>query len=226
MAGESGGEGTGEDRDDRPDDVVDDDRDDDGTGEDRDDDADGGQDDGEDEYKPPTRDEWAKVQRSLARAKAERTKARAERDAARAQAAERDKPKTDQAAGGDLAAKDKDDAPQEDPRWQKVLRSTAAAQIRAAGFTGTADQAKRLTRLLDLAEVEPDADGDLDIEEQIDELKDEYPQLFRAQQEEEPPPRRVQRPTTADRGRQTDKDATTDPSKRTSAALRRMAGLR
>lgn len=220
---DTGTDETGEDRDEQRDDVDEPD----------DDDTDEGKDDAA-EYKAPTREEWEKVQRTLARAKSERTKARAERDEARAALAAGKppaaaKPKTDQDAGDDDGTDDgKDDGKPDDSRWRlSAARSSAAVQLSSAGFPGTAKQAKRLTVLLDLAGAEPDDDGDFDFEEAIDELKDEYPQLFAGkQQQEETAPTRRPRPTTADRGRGTDRDATSDPSKRTSAALARMAGLR
>jgi hypothetical protein len=189
----------------------------------------GGEDGGEDEgeYTPPTREEWAKVQRALTRRRDERNKAREEARKLRDAAAAQGKAKED--TGGQDGKSDDADAKREEQesRWRiTAARSSAAVQLTAAGFSGTAKQAKRLTALLDLTDAEPDAEGDFDFEEQIDDLKEEYPQLFRSRDQEETARRPAARPTTADKGRRTDRDATVNPTQRTSAALRRMAGLR
>jgi hypothetical protein len=192
-----------------------------GAGGDPDDDPDdGGDDDGDDEdeeYTPPTREEWAKLQRIAAARKIERNEARVELRSLRAAAA---------GAGKD-AGDAKDTAKDEETdRWRTTAaRSSAATQLSAAGFSGTAKQARKLTRLLDLAGAEPDSDGDFDFEDDIEDLKIEFPQLF-APPADGVAGRPAARPTTADRGRRTPRDAGDDPTQRTSDRLLRSAGVR
>jgi hypothetical protein len=211
-----------EELDDQADDLEDDTGDDDGDGD-------------QEEYTPPTQEEWEKVQGALARRKQERNQARAERAKLRNELAEARKATTtrngDSVRDGDgdqqstSRDEDRDDRAAEEIRWrQAAARSSAATQLQAAGFSGTAKQAKKLTRLIDLDLAEPDDDGDFDFEEAIDELREEYPQLFRG--EDKPTPPRQRRPTTADRGRDTGRDATRNPSDVTSQALLRQAGIR
>lgn len=200
-----------------PDEDLDDDPDDDG-----DDDGEGGDDNGA--WTPPTREAWDKAQRINAARKEERNAARARVRELEAQL--RGKGEGDGEGGG----KQQDDAAAEE-RWRmSAARNSAASQLTAAGFSGTAKQAKRLTRLLDLSNAEPDADGDFDFEDEIDDLRTEYPALFGGGDDDgggggarRPGARR---PTTADRGRKTPRDAGEDPTSRTSDRLLRSAGVR
>jgi hypothetical protein len=59
-----------------------------------------------------------------------------------------------------------------------AAQQAAATHLAAAGFSGTAKQAVRLAKLLDLENVEPDDNGVFDLEDEVDELVQEYPSLF------------------------------------------------
>lgn len=163
----------------------------------------------EDEWAPPSRDDWTKVQATLKARKAER-------DAVRKELA-------------DLKAKTKsDDTPDEDDegaRWRRTAaRSSAASALQAAGYQGTVQQARRLTRLLDLDTAEPDREGDFDWEDDVEALKEEFPSLFAAPSNSNgtrPPGRKV---TTADRGGKG--SPAPDPAKRTTDRLLRAGGYR
>lgn len=207
----------------RPDEDLDEDLDDDEDGDGGD--GGGGNDDDDDNaaWKPPTREVWERTQRINAARKQERNDARAR---VRALEAQLRGGKGD--GDGEGAGKQQDGDAAAEEKWRtSAARNSAATQLQAAGFSGTAKQAKRLTRLLDLANAEPDADGDFDFEDEIDDLRTEYPQLFgstSSDDETRRPPAR--RPTTADRGRRTPRDADQDPTTRTSDRLLRSAGVR
>lgn len=144
-----------------------------------------------DDWKPPTKEEWTKLT-----------------NAAKARKRERDQVKRELATLKN-GKQEEEDGDKEAKKWRTTAaRNSAATALAAAGFAGTARQARRLTRLLDLDNIEPDDTGDFDLDDEIDELKEEFPQLF-AQQEEK---RRAPRVTTSDRGRgqQGTRDRTTD----------------
>lgn len=217
-------------KDDRPDDRDDDTRDDDlDLDDDRDDDDEDG-DEGE-EFTPPTKEEWDKVRATMRRRKEERDAARAKFRALEDKQRAADRERASRAAGGkDTGGKDTDgDAPDdrddEGARWrQAAARASAATQLQAAGFQGSAKDAKRLTQLLDLEHAEPDKDGDFDFEDEIDDLKERFGALFEDRDADRA--RRTRRPSTGDRGRGEEKRATEDPTQRTSRALLRQAGVR
>lgn len=108
-------------------------------------------------------------------------------------------------------------------RWRGIAASNAAAtQLAAAGFNGTAKQAARLTRLLDLTGAEPDRHGAFDFEDEIEELVEEYPALFGQGQTGAA---RRPAPRVGGRGRETSTPRK-DPSRSTSDALLKSAGYR
>lgn len=176
------------------------------------------QDDGGDggEYKPPTKGEWERTQRRL-----KKYAAAAKRPAGKGGSV------NDQLAAqlrGQKAKDDEDEGGQDDgeaARWKGVaVRNAAAAQISAAGFTGNAKQAAKLAKLLDTDGIEPDRDGVFDLEDEIEELKEEYPQLFSPGGDNS---RRRAPAVRRGEARETPKKT---PSERTSDKLLRSAGLR
>jgi hypothetical protein len=166
------------------------------------------------EYKPPSKSEWNRTQRRikklLAKDKAANGKPVADVDR---QLQRQIKGKADD--------DDADDAPDtsEADRWRGIaVQNAAASQIAAAGFTGTAKQAARLARLIDMDEVTPNRDGTFDLEDEIEELQEEYPQLFQAAT--------GRRPAPSVRRADNRQAAPKDPTRATSDALLASAGLR
>ncbi len=184
-----------------------------------DDDPDEGGEDGDGkEYVAPSAEEWAKVQRKLKRQEDRITKL-VGKPPAKGRGKSPDQQLLEQVNGkGDA---DEDDESGEATRWRTIAaQQSAATQLAAAGFSGTAKQAARLTRLLDLADAEPDRHGAFDFEDEIEELAEEYPSLFTASKGTgRPPAPRVRR---ADDRRTPKKDAT----QATTDALLRGAGYR
>jgi len=154
---------------------------DDGPGDDDADDAEGK------EYTPPTKEEYEKLQRKIKRQESRISglvgkgpKGKPVRDVDRALAA--------QLKGG----KDNDDSDtsEADSKWRGIaIQNAAATQIAAAGFTGSAKAAERLAKLIDTSGIEPDRHGRFDLEDEIDELKEEYPELFAGKGGRTPAPR-------------------------------------
>jgi hypothetical protein len=173
--------------------------------------------DGKD-WKPPTKAEWERAQRRLKKYAADkRGKGGAEVD--RKLAAQlRGK------AGKDDDESDSSEASEEAQRWRRTAaQQSAAASLTAAGFNGTARQAARLTRLLDLDNAEPDSDGVFDWEDDVEELKEEYPELFGARgSRRNEGGGRLPKVRTAPNRDGAPKD---DPTQRTSDALLRAAGF-
>lgn len=163
---------------------VDDDLD---TDKDLDKDIDTEDEDGDEEWTPPSKEDWTKLT-NAARARKEDIKTlRRELGELKAKSTKKDDEEED---SGDSEAK----------KWRTTAaRSSAATALSAAGFSGTAKQARRLTRLLDLEGAEPDDLGDFDFDDDIEELKEEFPQLF--EPADEGRGRRAPRVTTSDRGR-------------------------
>ncbi|MCX4232815.1 hypothetical protein [Streptomyces ortus] len=157
--------------------------------------------DEEDEWTPPSKEEWTKLSNA---AKARKR----ERDAAKRELATLKNGKDEE---------DEDD--NEAKKWRSTAaRNSAATALSAAGFPGTAKQARLLTRLLDLNSAEPDGNGDFDFGDEIEELKEEFPSLFKELGE---PRRRAPKVTTSDRGR----TAGGGNRDRASARLLKQAGI-
>ena len=174
----------------------------------RDEEHDDAEDDGQEEkpYKPPTKGEWDRLQRRIKKLTEAKGKAPADVD----------KKLREQISGGKA---DEDEDPV-DSRWRDIaITNAAAAQISAAGFTGTAKQAARLANLIDRAGIEPDSHGAFDLEDEIEELKEEYPQLFTSAGDRPRNPR----VRTAPSG---DKTPAKDPTATTTAKMMRQAGYR
>ncbi|MCX4504572.1 phage scaffolding protein [Streptomyces anulatus] len=150
-------------------------------------------DDEEEAWEAPSKERWEKLE-NAARARKEEVRA------LRKQV-------------GELKAQSKEEEPEEsgESKWRAAAaRNSAATALSAAGFPGSRKQAARLTRLLDLSDVEPDDNGDFDFDDEIETLKEEFPALFAEPGEQR---RRAPRVTTSDRGRTaggTSKDRTTE----------------
>lgn len=189
-----------EDDDDPDDPGIGDDDDEPGNGDgdpDDDDDPDGG---GEpDEWAPPSRDEWERVQSALGKANAEAKKHRLrakeltrkqEADQqARERAAAESEGRTEQYEQA-LAA-----AAEAEQRYKPLaVRSAARAAFLEVGLRldpaapdRSAARLKSMIRMLDLDEIEIDDDGEVvGLDTQIAEIKDSYPELFGPLQVEPP----------------------------------------
>lgn len=119
----------------------------------------------EQEYTPPSKEEWEKVQKALTKANAQ---AKRQRLAAKGATVE----------GDDAAQKATEAA---EARYKPVaVRSAARAAFMEAGLTdATAEQVKKLLRLIDMDDVEIGDDGEVDgLEDQIADIKDNFPALF------------------------------------------------
>lgn len=142
-----------------------------------DEDGDGPGDDGDDTegedgkpWKPPSRSQWERAQRRLKKYADERRAGKG---------ADVDRKLQAQLRGKEDGDDDGADASAEAELWRsRAAASDASAQLTAAGFSGTAAQARRLTRLIDLAGAKPDRDGRFDFTDDIEELKEDYPELF------------------------------------------------
>lgn len=190
-------------------------------------DDDEGEDDDDKPWKPPSKSEWERAQRRLKRYADEK----AGRSRGKSGTADVDRKLREQLNGG--KGKTKDDAGEDDDspglaeaaRWRlTAARQSAATALSAAGFSGTAKQAARLTRLLDLEDAEPDSDGVFDFEDDVEDLKEEYPELFGAKGAR----RNEQRAGRGRPGRTapTRKDATESATDQTTRELLRSAGFR
>jgi hypothetical protein len=190
-------------------------KDDPGRDDDGDDPDDPDDDGGGDTWTPPSREEYERLQRTAQRRKEERAQARRElAELKKAKPAPKKKESEDDDSGRD------DESAKEADRWRAVaVKQAAAASLSAAGFTGTAKQAARLTKLMDLDDAEPGRDGSFDFEDEVEELKEEFPHLF----EDPRTGRRAPKVRTASgRG----DGSKPDPVKRTSDRLLKSAGYR
>jgi hypothetical protein len=147
-------------------------------------DDDGKDDEDSDEWgddKPPTPAQWRRAQRRLRKFAEEK---RTGKGASGGKGGVDEQLRRQLGAGkrkGKDDAGDDDDSPgqAEATRWRvTAARQSAATALSAAGFSGTAKEAVRLTRLIDLEDAEPDSDGVFDFEDEVDELKEQYPELF------------------------------------------------
>lgn len=156
------------------------------------------------EWSPPGKDDWEKLTRAAKARRKERDDARRELAALKAKESE---------------SEQENAKPDEAAKWRETAaRASAATSLQAAGFSGTAKQARRLTRLLDLANIEPDDTGDFDFEDEIEDLRQEFPMLF----QRDKPVTSSRKPTTADRGG----SAGAPGRDRTTERLLRAAGYR
>lgn len=213
---------------------------DDGDQDEADDDTSEGDGGATDDWTPPTKEEWEKLQntrKALRRDLAEARKAaKGRRRTPRPQRKQAAQPPAADSNGradtddddrerepASAQFEDYDDGPDEAEAERVRLvtvRAGAVGALLAAGFQGDRKAAKGMAKLMDLSGIEPDDDGDVDdddLADAIETVKDQYPQMF-----EQPPERRApaRRPTTADRGARSDRrPPSTDPTKRTSQRL-------
>ena len=180
-------------------------------GDDEDDDDSGGK-----PWTPPTQEEYERLQRTAQRRKEERLQARRElADLKKAKPAPKKKESED-----DDSDRVDSEAAKEAGKWRAVaVKQAAAASLSAAGFTGTAKQAARLTKLMDLEDSEPGRDGSFDFEDDVEELREEFPHLFED-------PRNGKRTPKVRTATGRGEGSKPDPVKRTSDRLLRSAGYR
>lgn len=149
----------------------------------------------EDDWEPPTREEFEQLQRQLARARKEATKRRKRLAQMRegqdddADEADEEPRTTDRRELKRLLA---DAEARVEARYKPALvKQAAKAALAQAGFAG--EVTSRTMRMLDLDELEVDEDGEVaGLDEAIEELKEDMPQLFRK-------PRATGRPATGGR---------------------------
>ncbi|MFD4830143.1 phage scaffolding protein [Streptomyces uncialis] len=164
-----------------------------GAADDRDTETGGG---GGDDYQPPSREEWDRVRRTMAKRKEEKLTAQRELNALR------DKYKEQETESEKAVREAREEA---EARYKPmVVRKTVRAALIQAGATtaveGDKDKTEarlsRLMKLIDIGDLSIDDDGEvLGVDEQIDGLRADYPELFEAPAKTKP---RV-RPTGAPR---------------------------
>ena len=134
--------------------------DDDATDDATDDTADEQDEQQQEEFKPPTKEEWEKARNAAKKAREERDRARSEL------AASRREKQSDEEKAAERAA--------EQEKWQRTAVTNAAvAELQGAGYTKA--QARRLAKLIDLSSVSIDDEGEIDLEEEIEQLAKDFP---------------------------------------------------
>jgi len=168
-----------------------------------DDQEDDDQEEDDDGYKAPTRQEWEEAQTALKRANATAAKFRTQlKNAKKATAGDPDEDR--ERAEERVAA-----------QWKpRLVKSAARAALAEAGAKKTA--IARLSRSIDLDSVEVDDDGEIEgLDDQIEELKDDLPELFKDEDDDDAPPKRRRKLGRTDAGARgnnskvTQKDSTT-----------------
>lgn len=132
-------------------------------------DLDGQGDEGEGEsgeWTPPTKDEWSKLQRQLKRAN---------NQAVKYKQAAKEKETTAPSDDEVEAAKAEAEKAVEAKYKTRIVNSEAASMLKDMGLKGKPD---RLLKLLDLDEIDVEDDGVEGLEEQLDALKADFPDLF------------------------------------------------
>lgn len=160
---------------------------------DEDDEGDDDGEDGEDEYVPPTREEYDAMRRKEAKASKEAKRLRDKLRASRQQDdddededteddVEADKPKSRaQVRRETKKLIDRAEARAEARYKVPAVKAEAKSRLAQEGWTG--ENYNLALRLLDLDQIELDDDGEFDgLDDQIEQIKDEFPQLFKAKQ--------------------------------------------
>lgn len=169
------------------------------------DDASGSAEDDQQEWVAPTREEHQRMMSTIQRQKEKEKTLRRENGALKQQLVAK--------SGGKEEKVDEQAAELE--RWRtNAAKASAATALQAAGFSGSAKAARRLTRLLDLAASEPDQDGYFDFDDEIDELREEFPQLFQQNNPATNGRPVVRKVTTSDRGGRSDESPSMDKTTR------------
>lgn len=193
-----------------------------------------------DDWTPPTREAYERLDATLKerneKIKQLRQRAAAAEAKARGVAKQPPPPKKRQPAppaerNGHASGPDDydDDDGRDDEAAERIrltqVRAGAVGAILAAGFQGDRRAARDMAKLMDLAGIEPDDDGDVDdddLADAIDTLKERFPRLFEAPEQQRRQPAR--RPSTADKGAGSKSPETADA--RMSRRLLRQAGYR
>jgi len=146
-----------------------------------------GTDTGTDDWKPPTKDEFEKVQRALAKANAEAKDWRTKHKTL----ADQHSTDTEKAAREQAEAAERKFKP-------LAVRSAAKAAFLEAGLQGvTPERVAKLVRMLDLDSITVDDDGDVrGLDEQVKAVKADYPELFAAPDKRPPRVNASDRPGT------------------------------
>lgn len=141
--------------------------------------------DDEDEWKPPSRDEWARTQAALKKAnddgKRHRLRNKELEEKARAGETEHEKALREAREEGEKRFR----AP--------LVKAAARVALSDAGVSGPTD---RVLRLVDMEALSVDDDGDVvGLDAEVERVKQEYPEFFQAAVKPKP----KARPTAADR---------------------------
>lgn len=121
------------------------------------------------EWTPPTKEEWAKTQRALAKANTEAKTRREQLTELRGK------------SEGDAEKAAREQAEAAEKRYKPVaVRSAAKSAFLEAGLqTVTPERVAKLVRMLDLDSITVDDDGDVvGLDEQVASIKADYPELF------------------------------------------------
>lgn len=118
------------------------------------------------EYKPPTKEEWSKIQKTLAARKADAAKYRKEAGDWKAKAGKGEQTEAEKAEAEKAA------------KTQALTTKRVAGVAALVGEGLTKEQAKKFVRLMNLEDVDLDEDGDGDFDDAIAELKADFPELF------------------------------------------------
>jgi hypothetical protein len=161
-------------------------------------------DDDDDDDKQPTKEDFERMQRALTKANAEAKKKRLQYKALLEKTTGG---KPDAGDGKDDKNKDREIdrervrnevSEAEESKWKKrVVRQAAKAALLEAGLQG---DPTKLARLVDEDDVEVDDDGEIadGLEEQIDSIKEDYPDLF--EDKSAAPPKNTRRSRNIDGG--------------------------
>jgi len=165
--------------------------------------------DEDEEWTPPTKEEWEKTRKALADANGEaktyRLKLRETRQAARAKAEEKqpgatdkvDKKEVAEAVAEAVAAAEKKLKP-------GLVRSTAVAGLIKLGLDPETPDPKltKLLKTLDLDDIDVEDDGTIQgLDDQLAEIKDDFPELFERKPAADDKPRRKPAPRILPAGR-------------------------
>lgn len=160
---------------------------------------------GDDEYVPPSREEWERVRRTMAARKQEKL------DVQRQLNELRDKYK-EQETETEKAVREAEEKAEARYKPIAVRKAVRAALVEAGATASTdGDKAKteariaRLMKLIDVADLSIDDDGEvLGVDEQIDGLRADYPELFEpAAKKTKPRPTGAPKPAAVEKPKST-----------------------
>ncbi|GAA1281392.1 phage scaffolding protein [Saccharothrix xinjiangensis] len=152
----------------------------------------------ESDWKPPTQEEWQRTQAALKEANKQAANERwklTELKKAQRQAQKEAGPKPE---AGSLEAARAEAAAEAEARLMPIaIRATAKAALLAANFQRpTEARVKRMIGRIDMAGIEIDDDGEvIGLDEEIERLQEELPELFTPPAEPAPPATAKRRPT-------------------------------